>query len=146
MRAANCQRKEISCFLAESAPGFLVVLKIDSAELDGNINITIRASHITTSGIFELMSLRFSAHNAIDYAIRPKNPAIIEGGKLLKFSTDNPRLNDPMLQYIPGGDGKLFNPPRRYQLLELDQSWIIAQRFEVQELHRTVISLPEPYK
>jgi hypothetical protein len=72
------------------------------------------------------------AYGAADFAVRPKNPATIEGGMPLRFSTDDPRLADPKLQYVPGGDGEGYKPSRRYQLLELDQTWIIAERFEIE--------------
>jgi hypothetical protein len=80
---------------------------------------------------------RIHAIQAADYAIRPMSPTIMMGGPLIKFSTEDPRLTDPGLQYIPGYDGDLYDPPRRFQLLELDQTWIIAVRFEIETLQLT---------
>ena len=77
---------------------------------------------------------RIYAIHEQDYAIRPEDPNILAGGPPIKFSTDDPRLSDPGLQYISGGDGEVYNPPRRFQLLELNQTWIIAERFEIEAL------------
>ena len=63
-----------------------------------------------------------SAFGKADFAVRPPNPATIEGGPEIRFSTDDPRLSDPGLQYVTGGDGDEYDPPRQNQLLELDQS------------------------
>ena len=77
---------------------------------------------------------RIYAIQAADYAIRPTSPTTMMGGPVINFSTDDPRLADPGLQYIPGHDGDLYDPPRCFQLLELDQTWIIAVRFEIETL------------
>jgi hypothetical protein len=134
MNAPNSKRKEISQFLAENASRPFRHMGICSVQPMGEI-FDVHLFKIDQYLHINL-SLRIIALNAIDYAIRPQDPNIIEGGRELKFSTDDPRLDDPRLQFVPGGDGERFNPPRRYQLLELDQSWIIAQRFEVEELLR----------
>ena len=82
---------------------------------------------------------RLYAFGTADFAIRPPNPATIEGGPAIRFSTDDPRLTNPALQNVPGGDGAVYHPPRRYQLLELDQSWIIAERFEFEALPQVTV-------
>ena len=129
MSGASSQRKELSNFLAESAGGPRVwrILHISASPRMGSI--------------FDISMFKFDhpqnfwriyACNTADFAIRPPNPRTMEGGPEIKFSTDDPRLADPALQYVPGGDGEVYDPPRRYQLLELDQSWIIAERFEIE--------------
>jgi hypothetical protein len=128
MNPPNPQRKEISQFLAETGSEYWGVIEIRSVQL-GYLEAILDVG-MGVMGRWKY--LRIFAHEAIDYAIRPKDPATIEGGPQMKFSTDDPRLNDPGLQTVPGGDGEMFNPPNRYQLLELDQSWIIAVRFEVE--------------
>ena len=65
---------------------------------------------------------------AVDYSIRPMHPNIIEGGPLIEFHEEHPRLN-PSLQAIPGGDGEQFDPPVKFTILILNQSYIIAERF-----------------
>jgi hypothetical protein len=87
---------------------------------------------------------RIFAIGTADYAIRPSNPALIMGGPYIRLSTDDPRLSDPGLQYIPGGDGETCKPLRRYQLLELDQSWIVAERFENEPLAQTTVGWLTP--
>jgi hypothetical protein len=145
MNTSN-KRKEISQFLAENAAAYLAHLEIISVQRNSIFDIHI-ARHDLKGDLHMNLLLRIFAHDVIDYAIRPKDPGILMGGPQLKFSTDDPRLNDPRLQYIPHlDDGERFNPPRRYQLLELDQTWIIAVRFEVEELHRRVWSIPKPSK
>jgi hypothetical protein len=148
MNTPNSQRKEMSQFLTENAPGFLSHMGFLSVRpyvmvrpgVDFDIfDICVIKHHRLLRTYWHL---RIFAIDAIDYSIRPQNPGTIVGGPPIKFSTDDPRLNDPNLQYVPGrDDGELFNPPRRYQLLELDQSWIIAVRFEVEELLRETSSL-----
>ncbi|MBN9692819.1 MAG: sel1 repeat family protein [Verrucomicrobia bacterium] len=71
--------------------------------------------------------------NAVDYSIRPRNPLIIEGGPELEFYDEHPLLNSPHLQLVPGGDGEVFRPPLQLKLLILDQSHIIAERFQFLE-------------
>lgn len=141
MNTSNSNRKEISKFLAEYATTYLVHLEIISVQRNEIFDIHV-ASHDLKQNSHMNLVLRIFAHDVIDYAIRPKDPNIIEGGAQLKFSTNDPRLDDPRLQYVPGGDGELFDPAKRFQLLELDQSYIIARRFEVEELHRHVWVIP----
>jgi len=69
--------------------------------------------------------------NAVDCSIRPKDPGIIVGGPLIEFYEDHQLLNDPQLQCRPGGDGEIFDPPLKLKLLKLDQSYVIAERFDL---------------
>jgi hypothetical protein len=144
MNTSDSKRIELSQYLAENAFAYLIHLEIISVERNEVFDIHVgrhdQDSHMN-------LLLRIFARDVIDYAIRPKKPNILEGGAQLKFSMDDPRLNDPRLQYIPHLDhGERFDPPRRYQLLELDQTWIIAVRFEVEELQRHVWSIPRRSK
>jgi hypothetical protein len=143
MNTPNSNRKEISQFLAENASAILTHLDIVSVRPNEIFDIHV-AKYVLKPrpATHTNLLLRIFARDAIDFSIRPKDPNIIMGGPPLKFSTDDPRLNDRHLQMVPGGDGAVFEPPRRYQLLELDQSYIIARRFEVEELHRQTWSIP----
>jgi hypothetical protein len=94
-------------------------------------------------GIFDIIMFRapksihasrIYAFETADYAFRPMNPNTILGGPEIKYSTTDPRLAEECLQFVPGGDGMTYNPRKKYQLLELDQSWIIAVRFEIEDL------------
>ena len=71
--------------------------------------------------------------NAVDYSIRPKNSATLEGGPGIEFYEQHALLQDKRLQLVPGGDGKVFDPPLTLKLLLLDESHVIAERFEIGE-------------
>ncbi|NOS69617.1 MAG: hypothetical protein HOP33_06780 [Verrucomicrobia bacterium] len=71
--------------------------------------------------------------NAVEYSIRPTNPATIEGGPAVEFHEQHELLNAPRLQMIPGGDGAIFDPPLKLGVLIFDQSYVIAEKFEIEE-------------
>lgn len=71
--------------------------------------------------------------NAVDYSIRPKNPATIEGGPIIEYYETHKLLEDERLQLIPGGDGEVFNPPLKLSLLIFDRSHVIADKFQLEE-------------
>jgi len=64
------------------------------------------------------------------------NPATIEGGPKIKYYETHKLLENGGLQMIPGGDGRLFDPPLKLGLLILDQSYVIAEKFEMEEPER----------
>jgi hypothetical protein len=68
--------------------------------------------------------------NAVDYSLRPRNPNCILGGPPPEFYEEHEML-DTSLQLVPGGDGEEFEPPLKFCLLVLDQSYVIAERFEI---------------
>lgn len=69
--------------------------------------------------------------NAVDYSIRPANPAILEGGPCIKYFEEHERLQT-VSRAVPHTDGmEVFNPSVKFSLLSIDQSYIIAQRFEM---------------
>jgi hypothetical protein len=76
--------------------------------------------------------LTILCRNAVEYSIRPKDPNTIEGGPHIEFYEDHNLLHNPGLQMIPGGDGEVFNPPLKLALLMLDQSYVIAEKFEIE--------------
>jgi hypothetical protein len=68
---------------------------------------------------------------AVDYTIRPAHPALLEGGPFIEYYEKH-QLLDNVSQTVPNTDGmKEFNPPVKFTLLSIDQSYIIAQRFEM---------------
>ena len=130
MSGAPIQRNELGKFLSET--GSWRILVIGASPRMGRVfDITMVNSN--TRQCF----WRIHAFGTADFALRPPNPATVMGGPEILWSKDDPRLAAPGLQYIPGGDGDTYNPPRQYQLLELDQSWIIAERFEIEPLPQT---------
>jgi hypothetical protein len=147
VNAANSEREELSQFLLKDgmSEGLSRIFKKDGMSNWFVLSVFEFSCPVQMSGIIEFkiamrkhpqrqIFWKISAYGTADFAVRPKDPGIIEGGMPLRFSTDDPRLADPELQYVPGGDGEVYNPRRHYQLLELDQSWIIAERFEIEPL------------
>jgi hypothetical protein len=69
--------------------------------------------------------------NAVDYSIRPANPALLMGGPCIGYYEKHDLL-DTVSQTVPNTDGlEVFDPPVKFALLIIDQSYIIAQRFEM---------------
>ena len=69
--------------------------------------------------------------NAVDFAIRPANPALLMGGPLLEFYEDHEMLQS-VSRTIPNTDGlKTWDPSIKFALLKIDQSYAIAQCFEL---------------
>ncbi len=82
----------------------------------------------------EFSVLEILCRNAVDYIIKPPNPGILEGGPLIELHEQHKLLNDPGLQCKPNqDDGEKFNPPLQLKVLILDQSYVIAERFEIAE-------------
>lgn len=84
----------------------------------------------------EFTTSTFCAHiecvNAVDFSVRPPNPAIIEGGPLIKFHEQHPLLAD-VSQTVPNSDGlQIYDPPVQFGVLELDQTYVIAGQFALQ--------------
>lgn len=122
---------EASGFIAlagDSPLGWMVLGIQRSHTMGANLDVLLSYSPIGTA------AARIHFQNVGDYAIRPQNPAIIEGGPPMRLINEDPSLLDPRLQYVPGGDGETYDPPRVYQRLELGQTWIIAERFFVEVL------------
>jgi len=71
--------------------------------------------------------------NAVDYSLNPPTPGMYLGGPEIQFFDTHPLLEDKRLQVYPGGNGELFNPPLKFGLLILDQSYVIAERFLLEE-------------
>ena len=68
---------------------------------------------------------------AIDYSIRPPNPAILMGGPLMEFHEEHPSLQ-AVSRSVPNTDGlETFDPSVKFGLLVIDQSYVIAQRFDL---------------
>lgn len=71
--------------------------------------------------------------NAVEYSIRPMDPNTYEGGPAVEFHEQHELLNAPHLQMIPGGDGAIFDPPLKLGVLIFGQSYVIAEKFEIEE-------------
>lgn len=67
----------------------------------------------------------------VDYAIRPKDPAIVDGGMCIEYHEEHEKLRS-LCRSVPHSDGlETFDPAIKFALLKMDQSYIIAERFEL---------------
>ncbi len=128
--------------------GFLEVMERDFAKMITEEPLRFRVLRIRLADmlylkvrltiiIWKTLDRSFPGHvtilctNAVDYSIRPPRPSTIEGGPLIEYYEEHELLKNEHLQMIPGGDGKVFNPRLKFGLLMLDQSYVIAERFEI---------------
>lgn len=94
-----------------------------------NLSVYVRL-HLISTGTLDCFEIICT--NAVDYVIRPRNPNCIEGRPMVELHKHHPLLDRPGLQDVPGGDGEMFVPRLKLQLLILEQSHVIAERFEIQ--------------
>jgi hypothetical protein len=81
------------------------------------------------SHFFQLVAI--DCINAVDYSIRPANPALLEGGPCIKYYEKHELLQN-VSRAVPNTDGmQMWDPSKKFTLLNIDQSYIIAQRFEM---------------
>ena len=117
--------------LIKAAPHHLQIFEIHRAQIK---YLTLRLL-VLTSSIAQRHSFpqicEIICSNAVDYSIRPTDPNRIEGGPYMEFHEQHPLLDVDHLQMVPGGDGRVFDPPLKLKLLILDQSHIIAETFEL---------------
>jgi hypothetical protein len=115
--------------LIKAEPGRLRILEIRRAYM-GYLKLHLTL-HVSDFPKRQYRSLELECTNAVDYVIKPPHPATIEGGPLIELHEDHELLREPGSQYVPGGDGEVFNPPLRLKLLMLDQSYVLAEKFEL---------------
>jgi hypothetical protein len=121
--------QNLATFLREE-PERLRVLSIHAAKM-GYLTLHL---HVLVAGFPKCgyAHVNLVCTNVVDYAIRPSDPATIEGGPLIEFHEQHP-LIDACGQMIPGGDGDQFDPPLKLSVLLLDQSYVVAEKFEIQK-------------
>lgn len=88
---------------------------------------------LITRAAFDFGSFGLFVHidcvEAVDYSIRPPDPAILEGGPLMEFYEQHPLLEN-ISQVVPNTDGmETYDPPVPFGLLKIDQSYVIAGQF-----------------
>jgi hypothetical protein len=71
--------------------------------------------------------------NAVDYSLNPPTPEILPGGPEIQYFDAHPLLEDKRLQRHSGGNGEVFHPPMKFGLLIVDQSYVIAESFLLEE-------------
>lgn len=110
------------------------VHKILSANMPSFMKLELGVALVDQKPPYNLNFWMITAVNAVDYAVRPKPPACIEGGGLVCYHEKHERL-ESIGQDIPHSDGlEYFDPPIRFTLLELEHTYIIAERFEIRPL------------
>ena len=121
--------------LIKTRPGQLRLLRIAQVHNEGFMRLRLAVVIVADRGINppEVKFCEIVCSNAVDYSIRPKNPAIIEGGPLVEFYEKHHLLENGKLEMVPGGDGEVFDPPLKLRLLILDQSHVIAEKFEIEK-------------
>jgi hypothetical protein len=118
--------------LLKEEPHRLRVLEILAAKM-GYLALTLQV-HVSDYPKCDYRFVEITCTNAVDYSIRPPNPATIEGGPLIEYHEQHP-LIEACGQMIPGGDGEQFNPPLRLSALLLAQSHVIAEKFQIRISH-----------
>jgi len=96
------------------------------------LKLYVRLDFVSGELLQSLQYAEITCTNAVDYAIRPPDPNILMGGPLIELHEQHPRLEHRDLQDVPGGDGEEFEPPLKFKLLILDQTYVIAEEFEIQ--------------
>ena len=80
---------------------------------------------------------RIYCNGMVDYAIRPHDPRYLMGGPSLQWSADDPKLLSPCFQeeiaWALAFDEEA-PPPRRFQIITINQSYVIAESFEIEVL------------
>jgi hypothetical protein len=77
-----------------------------------------------------VITLLLDCINVVDYSLRPANPRTLEGGPLIEYDENHELLNS-VSRFLPNTDGdEIWDPSVKFAVLTVDQSYIIAQRFE----------------
>jgi hypothetical protein len=99
-------------------------------------------AHVVLSSLGHVgITLSLDCINVVDYYLRPANPATLEGGPLIEYEESHQLLNS-VSRCVPNTDGEeIWDPSVKFALLTIDQSYIIAQRFEVRIDYGNVIGL-----
>jgi hypothetical protein len=130
--------------MLKANPNLCRVLEIVWADIE-YLKLTLIAR-----AIFEFTDSAFCAHiecvNAVDYSVRPSNPAIIMGGPLIEFHEQHPLLAE-VSQYLPNTDGsKIYDPPVEFGVLRLDQTYVIAGQFALKLEYPNTVGFDEQIK
>ncbi len=103
-----------------------MVMEVYLADVSLGVRLFLAFSPFSPDYVDQSMWLE--CKNPVDYSIRPAPPNLLEGGLPMTLHTRHEKLGDH-LQYIPGWDGERFEPPRTFSLLEIGDSYLIAESF-----------------
>ena len=97
----------------------------------GHLRLTLQATvAFFCQSVFD-QSVGIDCINAVDYAIRPANPWLGGGGPCIEYLENHEALQN-YSQTVPNTGGrKTFDPPVKFTMLSIDQSYVIAERFEL---------------
>ena len=116
--------------LLKTNPYSFRVHKLFSANMPGFLKLELMVG-IVVQHSHERLFTKINCINAVDYALRPKPPNCLEGGDFVRYFEQHERL-ETIGQDIPHSDGlESFNPPIKFTLLELEDTYVIAERFEM---------------
>jgi hypothetical protein len=121
--------------LLKQKPGLFRVLQIYSARMTDSLQLELDASLGSIDPAWERFQyVTIKCFKAVDYSIRPKPPEMIEGGKFVEYFEKHPRLLT-VSQSVPHSDDmEQFNPPIQFKMLALEDTWVIAERFQLRLL------------
>lgn len=127
--------------MLKADPYLCLILKIMRADTDYlELTLTALAAFIFFPSTFVAY---IKCIDAVDYAVRPSNPATIEGGPFMKFHEEHPLLEE-ISQSVPNTDGlEIYDPPVSFGVLELDQTYVVAGQFALRLEYGEVTGLDE---
>jgi hypothetical protein len=101
---------------------------------------------VAFGGAFSSAFANIECVNAVDFSIRPSNPALLMGGPLIEFHEQHPLL-EKVSQCVPNTDGmEIYDPPVKFGVLIMDQTYVIAGQFALHLQHGDGAGLPEREK
>lgn len=134
--------KQDLCAILKTNPEAVRVFKIRRVTLGYSelhivlhADVVINGTHMPASTnrgtpqMFEIV-----CYNALDYSIRPRNPHTLEGGPCVELHEQHELLDVKHLRQFMSAEAEedSASPPPHMKLLVLDQSYVIAQRFEIE--------------
>ena len=97
----------------------------------GYLRLGLQKKVVFSTEDFFFQFVALDCVNAVDYSIRPADPATLEGGPCIEYHEKH-ELLQTVSRGVPNTDGmEMFDPAIQFTLLRIDQSYIIAQHFEM---------------
>jgi len=116
------------------------ILQLLTARM-GWLDLSLQARVVLSSLDHVGITLLLDCINVVDYSLRPANPGTLEGGPFIEYEENHQLLNS-VSRCVPNTDGEeIWDPSVKFALLIIDQSYIIAQRFEARIDYGNVIGL-----
>jgi hypothetical protein len=117
--------------LLQAEPQAFRVQKVEAASMWGFLQLELTVALVRQNRNRGFQLVKINCINAVDYAIRPKPSHCLQGGDLVRYFEQHELLKT-IGQDIPHTDGgEYFKPPIKFTLLELEDTYVIAERFEM---------------